>query len=151
MDARTTRLARSATTFGVVGRVAITVAVLAPAPIWFVTINSAFFPLGLWGLLSHTVIATFVLKSAWRPVPIEEAEAVPRFLSSIRDRQSREPGRLGRPVRLPRSVGIAFGVGVAGLGAFLVSRAGEGFHEYAIAAAVLVIPVALLLAWLSGQ
>jgi hypothetical protein len=33
----------------------------------------------------------------------------------------------------------------------LVSRAGEGFHEYAIAAAVLVIPVALLLAWLSGQ
>jgi hypothetical protein len=33
----------------------------------------------------------------------------------------------------------------------LVSRAGDGFEEYAIAAAVLMVPVGLLLAWLTDR
>jgi hypothetical protein len=150
LEVPTTRFARSATTFGPVGRVGVTIAVLLPAPVWFVTMGTAFFALGLWGLLAHTVVATFVLKHVWRSIPTAAAEEPPRFVIALRERE-RRLGPLGRPIRLPRSAGIVLGVGFVALAVHLVSNAGEGFTEYALAAAVLTIPVGFLLAWLSGQ
>jgi hypothetical protein len=151
MDVPTSRFRKSSTTFGPLGRTLATIAVLLPSPIWFVSINTAFFALGLWGLLGHTIVATIVLKSVWRPVRIEKPDELPRFLTSLRGLEGRSLGWLGRPVRLPKAARIAVGVALAGVGAIVVSRAGEGFSEYAWAAAVLTVPVGLLLAWLCDQ
>ena len=146
-----TRFARSPTTFGPVGRVLITVVVLAFVPFYLIPIGTAFFALGLWGLLAHTVVATIVLRNVWRRVPLDEAEELPGYVLKLQSSRARQNGWLTRRIVLPPYVKGLGGIALAGLAALVVSQGGRDFQHYAVAAVVLMIPVGLLLAWMMDE
>lgn len=84
-DRSTSRWAASPTTFGPAGRLAVTAVVLAVGAAELLVLGTT--PFGLWFLLGFAIIAAFVLRSTWRPVPV----------------QTPDPGRVGALARrMPR-------------------------------------------------
>jgi hypothetical protein len=131
--------------------VLITVVVLAFVPFYLIPMGTAFFALGLWGLLAHTVVAMLVLKHVWRRVRLDEAEELPRYLLKLRAARQGQTSWLTRRIVLPTYVKVLGGIALAGLAALVVSQGGRDLQHYTVAAVVLMIPVGLLLAWLIDQ
>ncbi len=91
------------TTFGPVGRILVTLFVLAFFP-WggFVRFGSALGPLLLWYLLGYTFLATFVLRHVWRKERVVDPR--PGEGERLRSRLARRAPKLARPIRLDARV-----------------------------------------------
>ena len=88
---RTSRWRAGPTTFGPLGRILCTLAIVAMFPWWGL---GGFNPLFLWALMGWLIMASVFLRSIWQPTRVVDEESTPR--EGCRERHP----LLGRPIRL---------------------------------------------------
>jgi hypothetical protein len=134
---RTSRWRAGPTTFGPLGRILCTVAVVSFFPWWGL---GGFNPLFLWTLMGWLIFATVFVRSIWQPARIlhgEEPTAGERF-------RERHP-LLGRPLRLSRQARLVV-VAMIALGAIAAWLGMDSGARYLWAVVAIVSGVAFLLA-----
>lgn len=133
-DRPTSRWAASPTTFGPVGRLVVTALLLAFGVGNLVMLGAT--PFGLWFLLGFAVFASFVLRSTWRPVPVQPSG--PGRL----DRLTRRTPMLAMPV--PRWAWLVLAL-LPLTGAVLVWQGLDDVERFFVAAGVIAFAIGCLL------
>ena len=140
-DVRWSRWRESPTTFGPVGRLLVTLAVVAVGANAMLAMGP-FSPFGLWFFMGYMVFATLVLKQTWQKVRADETS--PGWRAKLDERHP----MLGAQVN---ARAVRWGAAVVGLAIVLVAAIrSDQVGRFAITVVVVMLGVGSLLAWLAG-